>query len=80
MRLRAEMKVPGRAWLQFEAQPRDSGGSLLVQTAFFEPHGLAGFFYWWALYPIHQLIFSGMARAVVRLAEQGNRPAPALRP
>jgi hypothetical protein len=69
-RLRAEMKVPGRAWLQFEALPRDHGGSLLVQTAFFEPHGLAGLLYWWALYPVHQLIFSGLARAVVRRAER----------
>ena len=69
-RLRAEMKVPGRAWLQFEAQPREGGGSLLVQTAFFEPHGLAGLFYWWALYPVHQLIFSGLARAIVRRAER----------
>jgi uncharacterized protein YbjT (DUF2867 family) len=69
-RLRAEMKVPGRAWLQFEAQPREGGGSLLVQTAFFEPHGLAGLIYWWALYPVHQVIFSGLARAVVRRAER----------
>jgi uncharacterized protein YbjT (DUF2867 family) len=69
-RLRAEMKVPGRAWLQFEAQPREGGGSLLVQTAFFEPRGLAGLIYWWALYPVHQVIFSGLARAVVRRAER----------
>jgi uncharacterized protein YbjT (DUF2867 family) len=70
IRLRAEMKVPGRAWLQFEAQPREGGGALLVQTAFFEPRGLAGLVYWWALYPVHQVIFSGLARAVVRRAER----------
>lgn len=69
-RLRAEMKVPGRAWLQFEAQARPGGGTLLVQTAFFEPRGLAGLFYWYALYPVHQLIFSGLARAVARRAER----------
>lgn len=69
VRLRAEMKVPGPAWLQFEAQPHAEGGTLLIQTAFFEPHGLAGLAYWYAFYPIHQLIFSGMARAIVRRAE-----------
>jgi len=69
IRLRAEMKLPGPAWLQFEAQPRSLGGTLLIQTAFFEPHGLAGLAYWYGLYPIHQLIFSGMARAIARRAE-----------
>jgi hypothetical protein len=69
VRLRAEMKVPGPAWLQFVAQPQEGGGTLLVQTAFFEPHGLAGLAYWYALYPVHQLVFSGMARAIARRAE-----------
>jgi len=69
IRLRAEMKLPGPARLQFEAQPRSLGGTLLIQTAFFEPHGLAGLAYWYGLYPIHQLIFSGMARAIARRAE-----------
>ncbi len=72
IRLRAEMRLPGPAWLQFEAVPRQEGnGSLLVQTAFFEPHGFWGFAYWYALYPVHQLIFSGMANAVARRAEKG---------
>jgi uncharacterized protein YbjT (DUF2867 family) len=57
--LRAEMKVPGRAWLQFQVLPRDDGRSLLSQTAFFAPKGLSGWFYWYALYPIHKIIFSG---------------------
>jgi uncharacterized protein YbjT (DUF2867 family) len=70
IRLRAEMKLPGLAWLQFEARPRPAGGARLIQTAFFEPHGLAGLAYWYLLYPIHQLIFSGMAQAVARLTEQ----------
>jgi hypothetical protein len=69
VRLRAEMKVPGPAWLQFEARPADGGGTLLVQTAFFEPHGVAGLAYWYALYPVHQLVFSGMARAIARRAQ-----------
>ncbi len=59
IRLRAEMKVPGQAWLQFETIPREGNGSLLSQTAFFQPHGLSGLAYWYGLYPIHQSIFSG---------------------
>lgn len=70
LRLRAEMRVPGLAWLQFEAHPTPSGSSL-VQTAFFEPRGLGGLAYWYALYPIHALIFSGMAR---RLGARAERP------
>ncbi len=63
LRLRAEMKVPGRAWLQYEITPVD-GGSRLVQTAFFEPKGLPGLVYWYALYPVHGLIFRGTVRAL----------------
>jgi Protein of unknown function (DUF2867) len=72
VRLRNEMKAPGPAWMQFEAQPR-AGGTLLIQTAFFEPHGLMGLLYWYGLFPFHQLIFNGMARAIVRGAESTNR-------
>jgi uncharacterized protein YbjT (DUF2867 family) len=69
IRLRAEMKTPGGAWLQFEVQPRDEDGSILIQTAFFEPRGLFGLIYWYGLYPIHQAIFSGMVRAIAQRAE-----------
>jgi uncharacterized protein YbjT (DUF2867 family)/uncharacterized protein YndB with AHSA1/START domain len=69
IRLRAEMKTPGQAWLQFEAEPLAAGGTLLIQTAFFQPHGLGGLAYWYGLYPIHQRIFSGMARAIAQRAE-----------
>jgi len=68
LRLRAEMKVPGRAWLQFEARPAP-GGCTLVQTAFFEPRGLLGLAYWWSLYPVHQVIFSRMAARLAARAE-----------
>ncbi len=68
-RLRFEMKAPGPAWLQFEAQPRTNGGSLLTLTAFFEPHGLAGLFYWNFFYPFHLMIFKGLSQAIVKLAE-----------
>lgn len=69
LRLRAEMKVPGQAWLQWELAPIP-GGSVLAQTAIFAPRGLAGALYWHLLYPIHKLIFSAMARAIARAAER----------
>jgi hypothetical protein len=71
LRLRAEMKVPGRAWLQYEVESI-AGGSRLVQTAFFEPKGLPGLAYWYILYPVHGLIFRGMVRV---LAERASRPS-----
>jgi len=58
LRLKAEMKVPGAAWLQFEAEPDDGKKSRLIQTAYFAPLGLAGLFYWYLLYPVHKLIFN----------------------
>ena len=64
LRLRAEMKVPGRAWLQFEVTASGSG-STIRQTAIFEPHGLAGLLYWYTLLPVHGLIFGGMLRGLV---------------
>jgi uncharacterized protein YbjT (DUF2867 family) len=69
IRLWFEMKAPGPAWLQFEAQPRSDGGTLLILTAFFEPHGLAGLFYWYILYPFHLLIFWGISRYILQQAE-----------
>jgi uncharacterized protein YbjT (DUF2867 family) len=69
LRLFFEMKAPGPAWLQFEVLPHAAGGALLVITAFFEPHGLAGLGYWYALYPFHLLIFKGMSAAIKRRAE-----------
>jgi uncharacterized protein YbjT (DUF2867 family)/uncharacterized protein YndB with AHSA1/START domain len=72
LRLRAEMKVPGRAWLQFDAAPQSDGTTLLSQTAFFAPKGLFGWLYWYALYPVHALIFSGLVERVGRGAEGGD--------
>ena len=68
IRLRAEMKVPGRAWLEFEARPENNGQTLLLQTAFFEPKGLLGLLYWYTLYPIHSLIFSGLIQKIAQQA------------
>ncbi len=67
LRLAAEMKLPGRAWLEFEVQPLESG-STIRQTAIFDPRGLGGLLYWYALYPLHVLVFSGMLRAIARAA------------
>jgi hypothetical protein len=54
------MKVPGLAWLQFESIPQANAQTILQQIALFAPKGLSGLLYWYALYPVHGLIFSGM--------------------
>ena len=77
LRLRAEMKVPGRAWLQFAVAPRDGGGALLSQTAFFAPRGLLGWLYWYGLYLAHGLIFSGLIDRIARRATAGASTATA---
>jgi hypothetical protein len=69
LRLVAEMKVPGRAWLQFEVEP-NSRGSVIRQTAIFDPAGLAGLCYWYALYPLHYFIFEGMLHRLAAIAER----------
>jgi hypothetical protein len=63
LRLRAEMKVPGRAWLEWQAM-REGNGTRLVQTALFEPSGLWGVLYWRSFYPIHRFIFDDMIKAI----------------
>jgi uncharacterized protein YbjT (DUF2867 family) len=70
LRLRAEMKLPGKAWLEFDADRLNDGRTRLTQTAFFEPRGLFGFLYWYLVFPFHALIFSRMASRIVLLAEQ----------
>jgi len=72
LRLVAEMKVPGRAWLQFEVEP-NIRGSVIRQTAIFDPAGLGGLLYWYALYPIHRWIFSGMLQSIASTAERSAR-------
>jgi hypothetical protein len=64
LRLQAEMRLPGRAWLEFEVTGKDEV-SLIRQTAIFDPVGLLGLAYWYALYPIHHLVFSGMLKKIV---------------
>lgn len=69
MRLRAEMKVPGRAWLEFEVTG-DEHQSTVRQTALFNPMGLFGLCYWYSLYPAHQFVFAGMLRNINRAARR----------
>jgi uncharacterized protein YbjT (DUF2867 family) len=72
LRLTAEMRLPGRAWLQFEVTP-EKGGSLIRQTAVFDPVGLLGLVYWYALWGIHQMVFAGMLRNIIKAA--GSAPS-----
>ena len=67
--LAAEMKLPGRAWLEFEVSEAD-GKSEIRQTAIFDPVGLPGLAYWYALYPLHQLVFARMLKGIARAAEK----------
>lgn len=71
LRLHAEMKLPGRAWLEFEVTPSEHG-SCIRQTAIFDPLGLAGLAYWYGIYPLHQLVFAGMLRNLGRAATRSD--------
>ncbi|MDX1577153.1 MAG: SDR family oxidoreductase [Gemmatimonadota bacterium] len=71
LRLRAEMKLPGRAWLQFEVTP-EGDSSCIRQTAVFDPLGLFGRLYWYALYPLHQLIFRRMLQRIADAARSAE--------
>jgi hypothetical protein len=75
LRLRAEMKLPGQGWLQFEVGEQDDGSSELIQTAYFAPKGLVGLLYWHGLYPLHGIIFSSMLDTLVKRAEE-TLPVP----
>ena len=73
LRLFAEMKVPGRAWLEFRAEPRGQS-TVLRQIAMFEPRGMAGLLYWYLLWPIHVVMFRGMLRRVAAAAVHAQHP------
>ncbi|MFM9136314.1 MAG: SDR family oxidoreductase [bacterium] len=77
LRLRAEMKMPGRAWLEFRIEPLPGGGALLTQRAVFHPKGLSGHVYWWSVAPFHGFVFPGMASHVVDEAERAAIPVSA---
>ncbi len=72
--LAAEMKLPGQAWLEFQVTPA-ADGSTIRQTAVFDPRGLAGLAYWYAVWPLHALVFKGMLRGIAKEAAK-ERAAP----
>jgi uncharacterized protein YbjT (DUF2867 family) len=72
LRLRAEMKLPGRAWLQFEVLP-DAAGSRVEQTAFFDPVGILGYLYWYSVLPLHRFVFPGLIDALKKQAEAAEK-------
>ncbi|MFG2137694.1 SDR family oxidoreductase [Streptomyces sp. NPDC048650] len=74
LRLRAEMRLPGLAWLEMRVDQGASGGTHYRQRAVFHPHGLLGHVYWWAISPFHTLVFGGMARNITRTAATGTPP------
>ncbi len=82
LELRAEMWLPGLATLTFEVTPAagSSQRSTLVQTARFKPRGLCGLLYWYAVAPLHGIVFSGMIRGIQRAAESGNITSSVLAP
>ncbi|NBW95343.1 MAG: SDR family oxidoreductase [Planctomycetia bacterium] len=71
LRLAAEMKMPGRGWLEFEVVPRD-GDVTIHQTAVFDPRGLGGLAYWYAIWPLHELVFKNMLAGIARHAVRGS--------
>jgi Protein of unknown function (DUF2867) len=79
LRLRAEMKAPGLAWLELRVAPRP-GGALYRQRAVFLPRGLAGHVYWWVIAPFHVLVFGGMERRIVAAAELEELRGPLAEP
>ena len=64
LRLRAEMVMPGLAWLEFKVEPKNNGGSTVTQRAIYAPKGLLGHAYWWSVWPMHGLVFPSMAKSV----------------
>ncbi|MER7564456.1 SDR family oxidoreductase [Streptomyces sp. NPDC048523] len=82
LRLRAEMRLPGLAWLEMGVTTGEDGGTRYRQRALFHPHGLLGHAYWWSVSPFHAVVFGGMARNIARAAagstarDPKHAPAP----
>jgi uncharacterized protein YbjT (DUF2867 family) len=74
LRLRAEMRLPGLAWLELIVDKNDAGGTVFRQRALFHPQGLPGQLYWWAIKPFHGLVFGGMQRNIATAAEASGPP------
>jgi hypothetical protein len=69
LRLRAEMRLPGLAWLELQVGSTEGGTTTFHQRALFHPHGLLGHVYWWAVLPFHGIVFGGMQRNIAQAAE-----------
>jgi uncharacterized protein YbjT (DUF2867 family) len=67
-RLQAELKAPGAGWMEWRIKPQPGGITALLQIAYFAPKGMAGFIYWYFLYPVHRLVFTGLIKGIVRRA------------
>jgi hypothetical protein len=72
LRLRAEMKVPGAAWLELGVETDEHGKTLFVQRALFHPRGLAGHAYWWSVWPFHGIVFGGMLANIAGAAHRAS--------
>jgi uncharacterized protein YbjT (DUF2867 family) len=68
LRLQAELKAPGEGWMEWKVAPLAADRIVLSQTAYFAPHGVHGYLYWYGLFPIHRLVFSGLFREIVHRA------------
>jgi uncharacterized protein YbjT (DUF2867 family) len=81
LRLSAEMRLPGRAWLELETEAAPGGGTLIRQTAIFDAHGLLGLLYWYGIYPLHARVFRGMLYGIAARAERdATCPAGTINP
>jgi uncharacterized protein YbjT (DUF2867 family) len=74
LRLRAEMRLPGTAWLEFDIEPDEGKGPVLHQRALFIPRGLAGTLYWWSVWPFHGVVFGSMLANLATAAESQPEP------
>jgi hypothetical protein len=72
LRLRAEMRLPGLAWLELHVE-QPGGVTTFRQRAVFHPHGLLGQLYWWSVAPFHGVVFGGMQRGIAQAAERAAR-------
>ena len=70
MRIKAELKAPGLGWMEWRIKAHDDGDLTISQIAYFAPHGLIGFLYWYILHPVHHLVFTGLIKAIVRQARK----------
>ncbi|MFE4873943.1 SDR family oxidoreductase [Streptomyces sp. NPDC056682] len=73
LRLRAEMRLPGLAWLEMYCEPGPNGRAVYRQRALFHPHGLLGHLYWWSVAPFHSVVFGGMARNITGAASRADQ-------